>query len=194
MKWFPSFRQRAAVDVRRRQVRPALESLESRIVPQASGVIFYNSGAANATAAINAVGPSPQMRLSKDMDLMQMGWLDVNAGAQLWTNAINVKDLNNAIDVMLYGYGLLDVAARDLTLNMAEFLTTSSSGYSSFGYYGLLPNNGLGGMGHGLGGNGLGGDGGFGGYGLEQMGGFGGNVLVGMDGGLGFGLGGLGGG
>jgi hypothetical protein len=182
--WFLRRSRRTRVDVRHRNVRPALEILESRFAPagpttslpssvnsEFSPQAYFADGVNFANLELADAGSSVSAHLAVDMGLFSLVRGDINKvsqelpsiGAELQSaiasgNAAAVSRLAGRLvaDIwdLSFDMGVLAVIGPDLTANLQR-VRGQSNPFAPFG----LPTGGLGGggLGGGFGGGGLGG-------------------------------------
>jgi hypothetical protein len=140
MKWFPNSRRRADADARRRHVRPALESLESRIVPEGSGIPTFNQGVAYATQTLANVGSSPQSHVLTDLTLITNAWDDAAFNASIIEMAnLNIQATNKLIGGLQIP-GMMSIAALQQEINFSFGMIQSDYGIISVAKADLLAN------------------------------------------------------
>ncbi len=141
MMGFPSSRRRTDADARRRRVRPTLESLESRIVPEASGIPSFNQGVAYVTQTLAHVPSDPLSHILTDLNLDAQAAAEVvghysniatnNSYMQLTNKAIGglvlpgeasiaswQQNINLEVEGLAYDYGIHLAAQADLQANL----------------------------------------------------------------------------
>jgi hypothetical protein len=203
MKWFPNSRRRAEAAARRRHVRPALESLESRIVPEGYVIPIFNQGVAFATQTLANAGSSPTAHVLQDLNLIEeaqirqgmaamefetasyilaTGKTGVNSPAGLPISGGDLQsaasEFTTAAGNLAMAQGIVFIVQQDLAANLQAMLLSQSGVFAGSG--GVFAGAGFSGGIQGLGGFG-GGNGGSGGFG----GGFGGSGFGGGTGGSG---------
>jgi hypothetical protein len=115
MKWFPNSHRRADADARRRHVRPELELLECRIVPQGSGTPNFWGGVAYANQELASVGSNPQSRVAEDWVLIQTAMQNTAAGYSTLVEAWNYQAWSLAVFYPSGSLPLITPACKLLT-------------------------------------------------------------------------------